>query len=126
MSVEFVEKKRWLFLGLPFTFTKYVIKEDMITVDTGVFTKVENDCYMYKVQDVEHTASIWERMAGLGTIVCYTGDTTHPQLLIEHIRNSKAIKEFILKESEEARLKRRTVNMLDIGSGELGDIDDIQ
>lgn len=126
MSIEFVEKKRWLFLGLPFTFTKYVIKEDMITVDTGVFTKVENDCYMYKVQDVEHTASIWERMAGLGTIVCYTGDTTHPKLLIEHIRNSKAIKEFILKESEEARLKRRTVNMLDIGSGELGDIDDIQ
>ena len=105
MSIEFVEKKRWLFLGLPFTFTKYVIKEDMITVDTGVFTKVENDCYMYKVQDVEHTASIWERMAGLGTIVCYTGDTTHPKLLIEHIRNSKAIKEFILKESEEARLK---------------------
>ena len=126
MSVEFVEKKRWLFLGLPFTFTKYVIKEDMITVDTGVFTKVENDCYMYKVQDVEHTASIWERMAGLGTIVCYTGDTTHPKLLIEHIRNSKAIKEFILKESEEARLKRRTVNMLDIGSGEAGDIEDVQ
>ncbi len=126
MSVEFVEKKRWLFLGLPFTFTKYLIKEDMITVDTGVFTKVENDCYMYKVQDVEHTASIWERMVGLGTIVCYTGDTTHPKLLIEHIRNSKAIKEFILKESEEARLKRRTVNMLDIGSGEMGDIDDLQ
>ena len=126
MSIEFVEKKRWLFLGLPFTFTKYVIKEDMITVDTGVFTKVENDCYMYKVQDVEHTASIWERMAGLGTIVCYTGDTTHPKVLIEHIRNSKAIKEFILKESEEARLKRRTVNMLDIGSGEVEDIDDLQ
>ena len=126
MSIEFVEKKRWLFLGLPFTFTKYVIKEDMITVDTGVFTKVETDCYMYKVQDVEHTASIWERMAGLGTIVCYTGDTTHPKLLIEHIRNSKAIKEFILKESEEARLKRRTVNMLDIGSGEVEDIDDLQ
>ncbi len=126
MSVEFVEKKRWLFWGLPFTFTKYMIKEDMITVDTGVFTKVENDCYMYKVQDVEHTASIWERMVGLGTIVCYTGDTTHPKLLIEHVRNSKAIKEFILKESEEARLKRRTVNMLDIGSGEIGDIDDLQ
>lgn len=126
MSVEFVEKKRWLFLGLPFTFTKYMIKEDMITVDTGVFTKVENDCYMYKVQDVEHTASIWERMVGLGTIVCYTGDTTHPKLLIDHVRNSKAIKEFILKESEEARLKRRTVNMLDIGSGEIGDIDDLQ
>ena len=126
MSVEFVEKKRWLFLGLPFTFTKYIIKEDMITMDTGVFTKVENDCYMYKVQDVEHTATFLERLAGLGTVICYTGDTTHPKLIIEHIRNSKQIKEFILKESEEARLKRRTVNMLDIGSGDIGDIDDLQ
>lgn len=126
MSVEFVEKKRWLFLGLPLTFTKYIIKEDMITMDTGVFTKVENDCYMYKVQDVEHTATFWERLVGLGTVICYTGDTTHPKLLIEHIRNSKQVKEFILKESEEARMKRRTVNMLDIGSGDIGDLDDLQ
>ena len=122
----FQERKRWVFLGLPLTFTVYTVKEDLITVNEGFLNRKENDCYMYKVQDVEHTASIWERMAGLGTIVCYTGDTTHPKLLIEHIRNSKAIKEFILKESEEARLKRRTVNMLDIGSGEAGDIDDLQ
>ncbi len=126
MSVEFVEKKRWSFLGLPLTFTKYIIKEDMITMDTGVFTKVENDCYMYKVQDVEHTATFWERLVGLGTVICYTGDTTHPKLIIEHIRNSKQVKEFILKESEEARMKRRTVNMLDIGSGDFGDLDDLQ
>ena len=126
MSIEFVERKRWLFLGLPFTFTKYIIKEDMITMDTGVFTKVENDCYMYKVQDVEHTATFLERLAGLGTVICYTGDTTHPKLIIEHIRNSKQVKEFILKESEEARMRRRTVNMLDIGSGDMGDVDDLQ
>ena len=126
MSIEFVEKKRWLFLGLPFTFTKYIIKEDMITMDTGVFTKVENDCYMYKVQDVEHTATFLERLAGLGTVICYTGDTTHPKLIVEHIRNSKQVKGFILKESEEARMRRRTVNMQDIGSGDMGDVDDLQ
>lgn len=117
--MEFVERKRWLFLGLPLTFTKYIVREDMITIDAGFLKKVENDCYMYKVQDVEHTASLLERMFGLGTVVCYTGDTTHSKLILEHIRNSKAIKDFILKESETARVKRRTVNMLDIGSGEL-------
>ena len=121
--MEFVERKRWVFLGLPFTFTKYTIKEDMIMVDTGFFTKVENDCYMYKVQDVEHTASLMERIFRIGTVVCYTGDTTHPKLILEHIRNSRAVKDFILKQSEEARLKRRTVNMLDIGSSELEDDD---
>lgn len=124
--MEFVEKKRWLFLGLPFTFTKYTIKEDMITMSTGLLKTIENDCYMYKVQDVQHSATLLEKMFKLGTVTCFTGDTTHPQLLLVHIKNSKAIKEFILEQSEKARLKRRTVNMLDIGSGTIQDIDDVE
>lgn len=123
--IQFIERKRWLFLGLPFTFTKYTIKEDMITITSGLLKTVENDCYMYKVQDVEHTAGLMEKMFKLGTVVCYTGDTTHPKLVLEHIKNSRTIKDFILKESEEARMKRRTVNMLDIGSGALEDITDM-
>lgn len=124
--IEFVERKRWLFLGLPFTFTKYTIKEDMITIESGLLKTIENDCYMYKVQDVQHTATLVEKMFKLGTVVCHTGDTTHPQLVLEHIKNSKVIKEFILKQSEEARLKRRTVNMLDIGSGNMTDMDEVE
>ena len=124
MSVEFNERKRWLFLGLPFTFTKYRIREDMITMDTGLLKTVENDCYMYKVQDVQHSATLWEKIFRLGTVTCFTGDTTHPQLVLEHIKNSRAVKDFILEQSEQARLKRRTVNMLDIGTGEVQDLDD--
>ena len=124
-KMEFNERKRWLFLGLPFTFTKYIIKEDMITVDEGLLKTVENDCYMYKVQDVEHSATFLEKIVGLGTVTCFTGDTTHPKLVLTHIKNSKAVKDFILQKSEEARLKRRTVNMLDIGSGDIQDADDL-
>lgn len=115
--MEFVQRKRWVFFGLPFTFTKYIIKEDVITIDAGFFRKVENDCYMYKVQDVEHSAGLWERIFGIGTITCYTGDTTHPKLIIEHVKDSKAIKNFILETSEVARMKRRTLNTLNIGAG---------
>lgn len=120
--MEFIERKRWLFLGLPFTFTKYTIKEDLITIDEGFFKTIENDCYMYKVQDVQHSASLVEKMFRLGTVICFTGDTTHSQLVLQHIKNSKAVKDFILEKSEEARLKRRTVNMLDIGSGGVDDM----
>ena len=122
MDTAFEERKRWVFFGLPFTFTKYTIREDMITISEGLLKTVENDCYMYKVQDVEHVASLGEKMFKLGTVICYTGDTTHPKLILTHIRNSRAIKEFILKSSEEARLKRRTVNMLDIGSADIDDM----
>ena len=115
-DAQYTERKRILFFGLPWTFTKYNIKPSVITVDAGLFKIEENDCYMYKVQDVKLTATLLERMFGLGTVKCYTGDTTNPELYLTHIKNAKNIKNFILEASEKARLKRRTMNMLDIGA----------
>lgn len=121
--MEFVERKRWTLFGLPFTFTVYTVKEDLITVQEGFFNRTENDCYMYKVQDVELIRSFGERIFGLGTVKCYTGDTTDKELYITHVKNSKAIKDFILEASEEARMKRRTMNMLNIGTDDLEDLE---
>ena len=119
--MEFKERKRWLFFGLPFTFTVYTVKEDVITVNTGFFIREENDCYMYKVQDLTLKISLFERMFGLGTVECNTGDVTSPLLVIQHIRNAKAVKQFILEQSEEDRRKRRTLSTLDIGAVEVDD-----
>ena len=123
--MEFKDRKRWVFFGLPFTFTVYTVKEDTLTVNTGFLNKEENDCYMYKVQDVTLKTSLFERIFGLGTIVCYTGDVTNPQLLLQHIKNAKPIKEFILEQSEIARRKRRTMNVQDISAEEIDDLDDM-
>ena len=114
MGMEYVERKRLLFFGLPWTFTKYTVKEEMITINTGFLSTRENDCYMYKVQDVELSVTLLERIFKMGTVICYTGDTTNPKLYMEHVKNAKAIKDFILEASEEARMKRRTMNTLRI------------
>lgn len=121
-DIMYKERKRILFFGLPWTFTKYIITDDMITVDTGFFRVEENDCYMYKVQDVKLTATLLERILRLGTITCYTGDVTSPQLVLQHIKNSREIKNYLLKASEEARMKRRTLNTLNIDA----DVDDME
>lgn len=122
-TMEYRERKRLLFFGLPWTFTKYTIREDDVVINSGFLKTYENNCYMYKIQDVELQVSLVERIFGLGTVVCYTGDTTHPRLLLERIKNAKEIKDYILKESEEARRKRRTLNTLDIGSEGIDEMD---
>ena len=114
--MEYRERRRWVFFGLPFTFTVYTIKNDIITIDDGLIKKVEDDCYMYKVQDVTLTSSLIERLFGLGTVICHTGDTTHPKLELTHIKHACEIKDFILEQSEEQRMKRRTVNTQNIGA----------
>lgn len=116
------ERKRLLFLGLPWTFTKYIIKPSVITTNAGLLRTQEDDCYMYKVQDVRLTVSLLERICGMGTVVCYTGDVTNKELTLVHVKHAREIKDYILKASEAARMKRRTLNTLDIGVSD--DIDD--
>lgn len=115
-SVKYSARKRLGFLGLPWTFTVYNIGDDLLTVDTGFFKKEENDCYMYKIQDAKLTRTLAQRMFGIGTVTCYTGDTTDKQLVLKNIKQSTEIKDYIIKASEQARLRRRTVNMQNIGA----------
>lgn len=124
--MEYIERKRTKLFALPVCFTKYTINDDKIIITSGFLNITEDDAYMYKIQDVRLTKSLMERIFKLGTITCYTGDTTHPELKLMHIKNASAIKEFLMEASEEARRKRRTMHTLgiDAASEEFDDDDE--
>lgn len=113
----YTERKRLLFFGLPWTFTKYIIKPSLLTVQDGLLKTEENDCYMYRIQDAKLVTTLIERLFGLGTVICYTGDVTNPEIHLVHVKKAKEIKDYILQASETARIKRRTLSTMDISAG---------
>ena len=126
-ELRYSERSRWLLFGLPWTFTKYEIRDNDFTIIKGFFTVRENDCYMYKISDVEITSTLLQRMAGLSTITLFTSDVTDKTIVMKNIRHGKEIKDFLLQASESARIRRRTVNMQNIGFGadDIHDADDM-
>ena len=109
------EQSRWTFLGLPFTFTKYLFYENDLQIRKGFLNSTENDTYMYRIIDVQLKQTLIQKMFGLGTIICYTSDATDKTLVIKNIKHAREIKDFIYTASEEAKMRRRTVNMQNIG-----------
>jgi uncharacterized membrane protein YdbT with pleckstrin-like domain len=114
-EVRYKETQRLLFLGLPWTFTKYELRDNDLTIIKGFFTVRENDCYMYKVSDVEITRTLMQRIFGLSTITCFTSDVTDKTIVMKNIKHGREIKDFLLHASEAARLRRKTVSMQNIG-----------
>ena len=55
--------------------------------------------------------------SGIQTVNCFSGDVTDPDLKIQHIRNAKQIKDFILRQSEEERMKRKTLHTQSLDGG---------
>lgn len=126
---EYVEKKRSLIFGLPLSFTTYTVTEKKINIKKGLLKTIEDDTLLYKVQDVKLVKGLFERIFGLGTVICYSSDVTDSKLMLEHIRNSSEIKEYILEISETERRKVRTLHTMGLDVSEysdLGEMDDLQ
>lgn len=100
-------RKRLGFLGLPWTFTVYTLKEDKLLIDSGFFNKKQEETRLYRILDCTVTRSFGQRLFGIGTITCYTSDTTNPTLIIKNVKKAVAVKEAISELVEKERLSKR-------------------
>ena len=117
MGAVWQDRKRWLF-GLPWSFTRYYLFEDKLIIDTGFFARHEDEIRLYRIMDVSLNRSLGERLFGLGTIHCCSGDKTSPEFDIKHIKFPREVKEKLSAMVESERLRRR------VGTREYMDTDE--
>lgn len=106
-AFELRERKRWLFFGLPFTFTTYQLTNRKLTVVSGLLTTVEDDILLYRIMDTSLRRTLLQKLFRLGSIRVASSDHSHPELVIRNIRNAKVFKEALDAQVEQERLRMR-------------------
>ncbi len=103
------ERRRWLLFALPFTFTKYIIYDKKLVIQTGLLVTKESEILHYRILDMNYSRSIIQKMFGLGTIQLFSQDITTPELIIKNIKHSRDFKDTLseLTEREKRRLSVR-------------------
>ena len=104
------DRKRIIF-GLPWTFTVYKLTEEKLFIETGFFSKKEEEIRLYRVMDLTLKRPFGQRIWGLGTIHCCTADKSTPEFDILKVKKSKEVKDMISdmveKQREEKRISAR-------------------
>ncbi len=117
------DRKRIIF-ALPWTFTRYALTEEKLTIDKGLFSRDEEEVRLYRILDVTLRRSLWQRLFGLGTIHCDSADKSSPEFDIKNITDSAKTKEKLSDLVEACRDKKRVMSREYMSGGDDGDLDE--
>lgn len=105
--IEYLWKDRKRRLGLPLSFTRYFLSEDRLFCETGLLNLKASEVLLYRVQDLELTMSLGQRIFGVGTVCVHSSDKSSPHLDLKNVKNPREVKELIHRNVEAAKERRR-------------------
>jgi len=73
--------------------TTYKLTSQRIIVESGIFGRKTEEVELFRVRDMEQTASLLERLCGVASLRTFSTDKTAPQLSFEGIGGAQRVKE---------------------------------
>lgn len=104
------DRKRWLFFGLPFTFTRYSVNKERFFISKGFLNVKDDEVRLYRIMDISLRRTLFQRIFGLGTIHVCSGDKTMQDFDIINIKKPVETKELLSDLVERQRDAKRVVN----------------
>ncbi len=105
--IEYLWKDRKRRLGLPLSFTRYSLSEDRLFCETGFLNLKSDEVLLYRVQDLELTMTLGQRIFGVGTVCVHSSDKSVPHLDLKNVKRPREVKELIHRNVEQAKERRR-------------------
>ena len=90
------DKKR-TFLGLPWSFTRYILTEKKLITRKGFFTVVEDEVELYRIVDKSLKRTLGQRMFKLGTVTINCRDVDTPVKQVVSIKDPHDFMELLEK-----------------------------
>lgn len=84
--------------------------EDRFFVESGLISSKEDEVRLYRILDISLSCSLGQKMFGLGTIKCCSGDKTLGDFEIKNIKKPREVKELLSSQVEKQRDEKRVVS----------------
>ena len=107
ITIEYLWKDRKRYLGMPISFTRYMLSEDRLFTSVGFLNIKDDEILLYRVRDIDTSRSLWQRIFGVGTVTVMSSDRSMPTLVLKNIKDPVFVKELLHKQVEEMKIKRR-------------------
>lgn len=82
-------------LGMPISFTRYILTESKLITRIGLLSLREDEIELYRVYDKSMKLPFGQRLVGCGTITLLSKDSDTPQKVLQSIKRPREVKRLI-------------------------------
>ena len=107
-NILWQDRKRPIF-GLPISFVKYQLTEEKLLIDTGFFSRNQEEIRLYRMTDFSVKQKFIQRIFGVGDICISSSDNTQGEFIIRDIKKPYIIKELLSDMVEKERDRKGIV-----------------
>lgn len=99
------DEERTLWEGRPFLslVEHYTVTTERLRIVRGLFGRDREDIELVRVQDIDHTQTLGERLISLGDVTVRSADPSHPQAMLRNVRDPEEVHEVLRRAVLEAR-----------------------
>ncbi|MFW6042551.1 MAG: PH domain-containing protein [Chloroflexota bacterium] len=103
------EVEQVLWEGRPFLSinTRYQITDERVRIIEGVLGKDRQDIELVRIQDIDQSQSVSERLLNVGDILIHSHDRTQPKVTLNNVKDPQQVHEILRRAVLKARGKHK-------------------
>jgi hypothetical protein len=85
----------------------YRVTTERVRITKGLLGRDREDIELFRIQDIDHTQGISERMLNIGDITLRSADASQPEVVLRNVSNPEQVHEIVRRAMLDARERHR-------------------